>query len=239
MRRRINKIKHTRTHLVAEHLEGLSRKVLEKYRPIIRDYVKGKNGIYALYRGKEIYYVGLASNLRNRLHHHLNDRHASSWDTFNVYLTKSDRHLRELESLLLRVIGPKGNRRPGRLPGSRDLKKSLGTDISHFMQQELRELVGGTKKVRTIGKTRARGRKREPVPLQPYVARRFGIRRRYKGQLYKATVRKTGKISFRNRVYTTPSAAAVAVTKRPTNGWSFWRYKSNEGEWVKLNRLKR
>jgi type I restriction-modification system DNA methylase subunit len=37
-----------------------------------------RHGVYALYRGNRLYYVGLASNLRSRLNTHLRDRHANT-----------------------------------------------------------------------------------------------------------------------------------------------------------------
>ena len=96
--------------LVSEYLENISRKALHKYQPLIREYVKGKKGVYALYRGYRLKYVGLATDLRKRLRRHLRDRHAHSWDKFSVYLTKSDEHLRELEALVLRIAAPRENR---------------------------------------------------------------------------------------------------------------------------------
>lgn len=47
------------TPLVSQHLENISREVLEKYREIIREYVKRRHEAYALYRGNRLYYVGL------------------------------------------------------------------------------------------------------------------------------------------------------------------------------------
>lgn len=85
-----------RSPMVCQHLENISREGLEKYQDVIREYVKGRHGVYALYRGIKLYYVGLATNLRMRLAHHLRDRHHNSWDRFSVYLTIGDNHLREL-----------------------------------------------------------------------------------------------------------------------------------------------
>ena len=53
--------------LVCQHLESISRAALEEYQNIIRQYVRGRYGIYVLYRKGKLYYVGLATNLRNRL----------------------------------------------------------------------------------------------------------------------------------------------------------------------------
>ena len=78
--------------LVSQHLENISRTALEKYQNILKEYVKGRHGVYALYSKGHLYYVGLASNLRNRLKSHLTDRHAQTWDSFSVYLTINDSH---------------------------------------------------------------------------------------------------------------------------------------------------
>ena len=74
-------------HLVCQHLEDISRDALEKHQKIIKQYVRRRNGVYALYRKGKLYYVGLAKNLRSRLTHHLRDRHSNAWDRFSVYLT--------------------------------------------------------------------------------------------------------------------------------------------------------
>jgi hypothetical protein len=95
--------------LVTQYLEGISGSALDKYQKVIREYVKRRHGIYALYRRDRLYYVGLASNLKNRLNHHLKDKHKGRWDRFSVYLTIGDTHLKELESLVLRIVQPKGN----------------------------------------------------------------------------------------------------------------------------------
>ena len=98
-----------RVPLVCQHLENISRDALERHQEIIRNYVRGRQGVYALYKGNRLYYVGLASNLRMRLATHMRNQHGQRWDRFSVYLTIGDRTLRELEALLLRIVKPKGN----------------------------------------------------------------------------------------------------------------------------------
>ena len=39
-----------RVPLVSQHLENISRVALEKYQDIIRQYVRRRQGVYALYR---------------------------------------------------------------------------------------------------------------------------------------------------------------------------------------------
>ncbi len=52
------------TPLVCQYLEKISRAALEKHQRIIREYVAKRHGVYALYRGNRLYYVGLASPSR-------------------------------------------------------------------------------------------------------------------------------------------------------------------------------
>src|SRR5437868_5268080 len=99
------------TQLVSQHLENISSDALEKYQDIIRNYVRGREGIYALYAGDKLYYVGLARNLRNRLKQHRKDRHSRKWERFSVYLTVgSDSHIKELVFLVLRIVKLKVNK---------------------------------------------------------------------------------------------------------------------------------
>lgn len=76
--------KHKRTPLVIEHLEGISRAAIGRFPGLVTEFVRGKSGVYALYKGESLFYVGLAKNLRSRLHHHLKDRHAEEWNRFRT-----------------------------------------------------------------------------------------------------------------------------------------------------------
>ena len=115
--------------LVCQHLENISSSALEEYQKIIRDFVRGRHGVYALYKKSKLYYVGLASNLRSRLKHHLRDKHKGFWDRFSVYLTIGDKHLKELETLVLRMASPKGNKQAGKFVRSEDLKRKFRKGI--------------------------------------------------------------------------------------------------------------
>ncbi|MCC6423964.1 MAG: GIY-YIG nuclease family protein, partial [Phycisphaerales bacterium] len=131
------------TTLVCQYLENISQEALDNYQDIIRDYIRGRHGVYALYRKGKLYYVGLAGNLRGRLRQHLRDRHGTSWDRFSVYLTIGNSHLRELESLLLRIVRPKGNKQRGKFHRScENLRNRFSRDVRDSQRQELNELLG-------------------------------------------------------------------------------------------------
>src|SRR5882762_7202956 len=103
-----------RAQLVCQQLENISREALEKYQTIIRNYTRKRNGVYALYKGDKLYYVGLAIDLRRRLKQHLKDKHVDSWDRFSIYITIGDHHIKEMESLLLRITRPAVNSQIGK-----------------------------------------------------------------------------------------------------------------------------
>lgn len=228
-----------RTHLVCEYLENISRDLLEKYQAVIRCYVRRRHGVYALYRRGKLYYVGLASNLRSRLGNHLKDRHGESWDRFSVYLTIGDSHLRELESIILRVVQPKGNKQKGRFPRAEDLRRRLKRDIHASQQMELAGLLGKPSQAAKLQSVDTILNGRQPA-LARYVAAPLKLRARHKGKSLSATVRRDGRIRFAGTLYDSPSlAGAAAVQRRSCNGWTFWQYQRAPGDWVFLDELRR
>ena len=224
--------------LVCQHLEGISAKALEQYQDIIREYIKGRHGIYALYKRDRLYYVGLASNLRGRLKTHLRDRHKGLWDRFSVYLTIHADHIRELESLLLRIVMPKGNKQKGKLPRSQDLKKKLQAEVRKRQHDELDVLMGSQQKVTKKRTRRAKAKNSETV-LGPYINGPMVIQRKYKGTLYKARVRKNGWIYYNGYLYRSPTGPASEICGRTASGWQFWRYQRAPGDWVPLVELRK
>src|SRR5688572_19668833 len=181
-----------RSQLVCQQLENISSLVLEEYQDIIRQYSRGRNGVYALYKGEKLYYVGLATNLRSRLRHHLRDRHKGLWDRFSVYLTIGDQHIKEMESLLLRILKPDGNKQIGKFVRCESLNKRLARDIKTLQREELATILGDKRRA-VVGRDSADDR---PV-LAPYVSliRRNRLRARYKGNYVRARVRHDGSIT--------------------------------------------
>lgn len=230
-----------RASLVCQHLENLSRVVLERYQRIIRNYVRNREGVYALYRRGKLYYIGLASDLQWRLKHHLRDRHRASWDSFSIYLTIGDKHLKELESLLLRVIQPKpeGNHQSGRFVNSENLRRKFRNDIKALQGEELELLIGGKSGLR--GKIRIRAEETtNGVELAKYIGGlgAFQLRAVHKGSTFKAHVRRDGRIRFESKLYKSPSGAGRAAVGRACNGWYFWKYERAPGDWVRLRKLR-
>lgn len=227
------------SQLVCQHLENISREALEKHLNIIRHYVRRRQGVYALYRRGKLYYVGLATNLRSRLRHHLRDKHRDSWDRFSVYLTIGSDNLRELESLILRVVQPPGNKQKGKFARSENLQRKFRQQIKRDFQERIDGLFGETcvaqKREELIEAPGGRN-----AVLRKYNSGPFIIRGKHKGQRIQARVRRDGTILLNGKVYTSPSLAAAAACKRRTcNGWTFWRYERAPGDWVTLDTMRR
>ena len=151
---------------------------------IIREYVAKRHGVYALYRGNRLYYVGLASNLRNRLRHHLRDRHGQSWDRFSVYLTIGDSHIKELESLVLRIVSPPGNKTGGTFGKAENLRNQLSQALRQQLRKEVRELLGGPKRKTPVKprSTSPKNRKGQSPVLSKYISTPLKLKAKFKKQ---------------------------------------------------------
>ena len=227
--------------LVIQHLENISRKALEDYQRNIQDYIKGKQGVYALYRGDRLKYVGLATDLRNRLKTHLKDRHALNWDKFSVYLTAGDEHLRELEALVLRIAAPKENRNKTKLNASENLRKRFKRDVALWQKKERNELLGSEEFEEEASESSGESRapRRNWSEESARVGKGFRLRADYKDTHYIAKVRANGKISLDGKLYANPSCAAEAITHHPTSGWRFWKFRNEKGQWVWIDELRK
>lgn len=227
--------------LVLGYIENISSKIFSDYSKEITELADKRHGVYALYKGQRLYYVGLATNLRNRIKRHLKDRHSGKWDKFSLYLVRKADHIKELESIILRIADPAGNATKGRLSHAENLKKKLEDKIRLTQQAQLSKLLGSRrhdKQDRQTPRKRKVTRAQSEAALAPYISERFIIKAQYKGQTYKARVRSNGMINFGGQLYSSPSAAAQAVVKRKgVNGWRFWTYRNENNEWVRLGQL--
>jgi len=104
----------------------------EGLQQIMRNYA----GVYALYRGKKLHYVGLARNLYWRLLGHTKNRHKGKWDRFAIFRVDRVRYLKDIETLLLRVAAPPGNKVSGHLHRDADLTRVL----RRIQSEQLRRL---------------------------------------------------------------------------------------------------
>jgi hypothetical protein len=106
------KTKSDKNKFIKKYLEHKS--CYEYIKALGRD--RRGTGIYILYKGDEIYYIGLSkSSLRSRLRQHAKrDRHKGNWDNFSFYQIIQTKYIKDVESLLLRIYRPDGNKVAGK-----------------------------------------------------------------------------------------------------------------------------
>jgi GIY-YIG catalytic domain len=135
MRRRI-KEKQTRGLLLKGILENIPSDSFDILREDLRHLMHDKAGIYALYKDRKLYYVGLAKNLDGRVYGHLErDKHSGKWNKFSFFLVKRGRHLKDLETLVLRIAKPKGNKTSGKIPKHHEMRRALRRVANTFRRK--------------------------------------------------------------------------------------------------------
>lgn len=185
------------TALVEGHLERISSRAFDAYPDQITRLVGRRHGVYALYKGNRLYYVGLATDLRNRIQHHLKDRHARRWDRFSLYLVGRADHLKELETLMVRIASPSGNLQAGQLPGSRNMVRELERFVKEQERRQREGILHGalssprgrerTEKFPLGGWPKAdAGSLRRRIPLKGILKPNQRLRAVYKGRIYAA-----------------------------------------------------
>jgi hypothetical protein len=142
-------------------------------------------------------------------------------------------HMKELESLLIRIVSPDGNRTGGRFATSKSLYPVLSRRMKELDADRQAEILGGA--------YAERRRKARATHLTGADAL-HGVGKRqlcgwYKGEVFTARLRQDGQIRFGGRLYVSPSAAGAAILKRSCNGWAFWHYRDG-GQWVPLSALR-
>jgi hypothetical protein len=147
--------------------------------------------------------------------------------------------LRELESLLLRIIKTKGNKQKGKFYKSEDLRRKFTRDIKGSWVLEIQELLGTARARPVPAKPILVNNGRRPV-LAEHIDGPFQLRARFKGKTLTAQVVRSGIVRYAGKQFTSPSLAAAAACNRSTcNGWTFWKYQRAPGDWVILDNLRK
>lgn len=222
--------------LVINRVEKVSKDLFRKYFSLITELVGNSPGIYALYDGSELYYVGKSTDLKKRVKQHLRDRHLASWTHFSLYLVRKAEHIHEIESLLVRIANPQGNRIVPKGKSSGPLLKKLMQMVRQKQMDEFQGLFGINKAKKQAIHGKGFNGKRT---LKGLVSKSTPLFREYKGKKYTATLNPDGTITLKNKKYNTPTAAAKAIVDRSAvNGWHFWYIADLNGDWIKLYKHK-
>lgn len=110
-------------------LEKIPSRYFEAVGKQLRLILNRKAGIYALYKDEKLYYVGLATNAFNRIKNHLKGRKQNKWNNFSIFLVKNGRYLKDIETSVIRIAKPKGNKLQGKIHEHNNLKRALRNSI--------------------------------------------------------------------------------------------------------------
>jgi hypothetical protein len=124
--------KRGRGKLIQAYAEELPGTSLEVFWKEFRGLLRGQSGIYVLLKDGVPHYVGQAANLSYRIRHHLKDRLKGKWDGFSFYVVARTRYLTDLETLLSRIINPRGAKIIGRLRGASNLRREFVSDLKRY-----------------------------------------------------------------------------------------------------------
>jgi len=136
----------------------------------------------------------------------------------------------------------------GRFARSENLLDALKKMMSDSDRRRRDEILVATKRRRpAAGKRRKRGTAKKPAASRkerkPVLFGLFQpgtvLRAKHKGTEYTSTIDAEGKIHLGANVFNSPSMAAIDIAGHPKDGWLFWRYKNEKGEWVLLDELRR
>ncbi|MEK9185474.1 MAG: hypothetical protein AAB863_01740 [Patescibacteria group bacterium] len=122
--------------LVRGYLEKKDRKGFELLLPRYKEVVGNSSGIYALYKGKKLYYVGIAQNLLGRVDWHTRDKHKNRWDKVSFFVINKHRFSKDIETVILRIADPKGNGTRGKFERHYELQDKL-----RKIQREMKDLI--------------------------------------------------------------------------------------------------
>ncbi|MFH1631368.1 MAG: GIY-YIG nuclease family protein, partial [Candidatus Aenigmatarchaeota archaeon] len=110
-----------------------------------REIMKGWSGIYVLYKDDKVYYIGKATSGFWRLWSHFKrSKHVGKWDKFSIFRFRTG-NLTALETLILHISKPKGNKSIPRIPKDMELTKVLGNEVKEARKkaQKIEKAIKG------------------------------------------------------------------------------------------------
>ena len=124
----ISRIK--RGSLIHFALDGIKRESFDVIRTELKNLLKRRAGVYALYRNDKLVRVGLGTNIYWRLKGHAKSKKLV-WNTASLFIIgqKNLRYLRDLETAIVRIAKPEYNDQKGRVRDEHYLERLLRKSV--------------------------------------------------------------------------------------------------------------
>lgn len=101
----------------------------------MKQLLKDVDGVYALFKEENLYYIGQGDLYQRLLAHYKKDRHKNKWNTFAFAKLLNPQLREELESLLITLTNPPGNKNTPRV-----------NKQDKITEDTIREIINITKK---------------------------------------------------------------------------------------------
>ncbi len=156
-----------RGSLIEHSLDGIKRDSFDVIKRELKNVLRDRMGIYALYKKDKLVRVGLGTNIYSRVKGHSENKKLN-WDTVSLFLIKEAglKYLRDLETAVVRIAKPIYNQQKGRTGDDRYLGKVLKTAIKkknkklkmarikkdrelRKLEQEIKQIKEATQKSKT------------------------------------------------------------------------------------------
>jgi|ERR1035437_9560519 hypothetical protein len=137
--------KHIITHkikkgsLIKWPLENIKAESFDVINKELKQILGKHPGIYAFYYNKKLVKVGMASELHRRMNSQWKDKKLK-WNNFSIFVIRNIKFLRDLETTIVRIAKPKGNKIEGRVPQENYLKRILSKKIKDKQSAKARKV---------------------------------------------------------------------------------------------------
>jgi len=113
-----------RGSLIQYALDDIKRESFNVIRRELKGVLKGRAGIYALYKEGRVVKVGLGTNIYGRVNGQSKSK-KMNWDTASLFIIKNIKYLRDVETAVNRIAKPKYSIQQGRVGDEHYFKKIL------------------------------------------------------------------------------------------------------------------
>lgn len=150
-----------RGSLIHYSLDNIKRESFDAIKKELKDTLKDKAGVYALYKGDRLVRVGLGTNIFWRLMGHSKNVRLN-WDNASLFIIGKNKlkYLRDLETAIVRIAKPKYNNQQGRIKDEHYLERFLRRRVKEKRRKlrdkrrkkdkELRELEKDIAKIEKV-----------------------------------------------------------------------------------------
>ncbi|MBP5296354.1 MAG: GIY-YIG nuclease family protein [Bacteriovoracaceae bacterium] len=228
--------------IITETFQKISTDIFNKYPDQIVEIANGQPGVYALYKGDHLYYVGKAIDLRRRLEQHLKDQHQGRWNNFSLFITKKKEYISIIETILINVANPPGNKsrfankvRHGQRKLYRMIQRQHKLDMATMFKKEERLSRATSRKSSHF----TAGHKRPPFQaFKGYFNSPRPLKAEWQGTTYHATLFPDGHFEMDGNSYKTLRPINKLIKMHHVDTWRRWAVQDENGTWITFHDLK-